>query len=98
MKGRAVSLMYGLNIVMQAIFTLLMSVGVFVGIAYLLSAKAGVGEWVYIPAVIVGLAIGVVSMMKFIYCAMLGLERLERQRDSNNEKNEREGGDVIGED
>lgn len=88
MKGRTVSFIYAINIVLQSIFTLLLSVGFFVGIAYLLVARAGVGGWVYIPAVILGLGLGMFSMMKFVYRAMLGLERLEMQRERERQKEE----------
>lgn len=86
--------MYALNIAMQSIFTLLISAGVFVGIAYLLASRAGVGDWVYIPAVIIGLGIGVLSMVKFVYSAMLGLERLEQQREKEGNKTAKGGGDT----
>lgn len=91
MRGRTVSLMYALNIVLQSIFTLLLSTGFFVGIAYLLVERAGVGGWLYIPAVILGLGTGIFSMMTFVYRAMIGLERLERQRER--EENKKEGAD-----
>ena len=93
MRGRTVSLMYALNIVLQSIFTLLFSTGFFVGIAYLLVARAGVGGWVYIPAVILGLGFGIFSMMTFVYRAMIGLERLEiqREREENKERGDADG-------
>lgn len=92
MKGHTVSFIYALNIVLQSIFTLLLSAGFFVGIAYLLVARAGVGGWVYIPAVILGLGLGIFSMMTFVYRAMIGLERLEMQRERESKK-EKEGKD-----
>ena len=88
MKGRTVSFIYALNIVLQSIFTLLLCVGFFVGIAYLLVSRAVVGPWAYIPAVILGLGAGIFSMMTFVYRALIGLERLEMQRDREKEKKE----------
>lgn len=86
MKGQAVSFIYVLNIVLQSLFSLLFSTAAFVGIAYLLGSGLGVGEWVYIPMILVGLFVGIFSMLKFIMSAMAGLERLEQQREDRNNK------------
>ncbi len=80
MRGQAVSFLYVLNIVMQAFFSLLFTVAVLTGVGYLLVTFAGVGEWVYIPLILVGVAWGVISMVRFILVAMAGLDRLEKER------------------
>ena len=84
MRNQAVSFMYALNIVLQSLFSLLFSVAIFVGGAYLLTEYAGLGSWVYIPAVLLGLGLGSVSMVRFILAAMAGLERLEKQKEKDN--------------
>lgn len=81
MRGQAVSFMYVLNIVLQSLFSLLFGTAVCVGIGYLLTTQLGVGRWVYIPLILVGLGLGVVSMVRFILSAMAGLERLEKERE-----------------
>ena len=81
MKGQAISFMYVLNIVMQSLFSLVFNVALFFGIGFLLTEVFSVERWVYVPLLIVGFFIGIVSMIKFILVAMAGLERLERQRD-----------------
>ena len=85
MKGQAISFIYSLSIIMQALFTLLFSTAAFVGIGYLLTL-AGVGTWVYIPAILLGLGLGIWSMVKFILVAMTGLGRLERANEKRNRK------------
>ncbi len=85
MKGQAISFIYSLSIIMQALFTLLFSAAAFVGVGYLLTL-AGVGTWVYIPAILLGLGLGMWSMVKFILVAMAGLGRLERANEKRNRR------------
>jgi uncharacterized membrane protein YcjF (UPF0283 family) len=80
MKGHAVSFIYILNIIAQALFSLLFSVAVFFGIGYLAVNSWGAPSWVYVPLILVGVGVGFVSMVKFILSAMAGLDRLEAQR------------------
>ena len=80
MKGQAVSFVYALNIILQSLFSLLFTAAISYGIGYLLVSYAGVGKWVYIPLLLGGLGVGIVSMVRFILSAMAGLERLEDQR------------------
>ena len=86
MRTQAVSFMYALNIVLQSLFSLLFSTAIFVGIAYLSVTYLGIGEWIYIPAVLVGLVLGVISMVRFIISAMAGLERLEKQKKKSTDR------------
>ena len=86
MRNQAVSFMYALNIVLQSLFSLLFSTAIFVGIAYLSVTYLGIGEWIYIPAVLVGLVLGVISMVRFIISAMAGLERLEKQKKKSTDR------------
>ena len=80
MKGRYFSFLYVLNIAMQALFTLLFDAALFFGVGYLLTTYVGAPSWIYIPLILVGLAVGVISMVRFILSAMAGLERLDRSK------------------
>ncbi len=80
MKGHAISFIYVLNIVAQALFSLLFSVAVFFGIGYLAVNTWGAPSWVYVPLILIGVGTGILSMVKFILAAMAGLDRLEEQR------------------
>ena len=80
MKGNAISFIYVLNIVAQALFSLVFSVAVFFGIGDLAVTYLGAPSWVYIPLILVGVGVGFVSMVRFILSAMAGLDRLEAQR------------------
>ena len=80
MKGQAISFIYVMNIIAQSIFSLLFNVAVYFGIGYLLNSVFGVDAWVYIPLILVGFILGIISMIRFIISAMAGVERLENER------------------
>lgn len=80
MLRRGFSALYIINLITTSIFTLLFDVGIFVLIAWLLTSKLSVGLWVYIPAVLLGLGIGILSMIKFILTSMRALERLDEEQ------------------
>ena len=80
MKGQAISFIYVMNVIMQSIFSLLFNVAVYFGIGYLLTSVFGADTWVYIPLILVGFIIGIISMIRFIISAMAGIERLENER------------------
>ncbi|MBQ7363321.1 MAG: hypothetical protein IJW48_02605 [Clostridia bacterium] len=83
---RGYSTVYIINILTTSIFTLLFDVGFFVLLAWLLTSKLGAPEWLYVPAVLLGLVIGITSMLKFILASMKTLERLDGEREDKEEK------------
>ena len=85
MLRRGFSALYIINLITTSIFTLLFDVGIFVLIAWLLTSKLSVGLWVYIPAVLLGLGIGILSMLKFILTSMRALERLDEEQTEKEE-------------
>lgn len=80
MYKRLVSVMYALNILFQALFTLVMPAALGFGIAWALVSYLGAPEWVYAPLLVVGVLWGFYNMIKFTLSAMAGLERLESSR------------------
>ena len=80
MYGKLVSVMYALNIIFDAFLTMLIPPGLCFGIAWLLVSFVGAPTWIYAPFLIVGVILGLISMVKFILTAMAGYERLEQQR------------------
>ena len=81
--------MYVLNIVFQAIFTLLMPIGLGLLCAWLLAEHAGVGGWIWAVLVTIGAILGLISMIRFVLVASAGYERLEKEQNSSkkSEKN-----------
>jgi FtsZ-binding cell division protein ZapB len=53
--------------------------GLFFLCSWLLVRYASAPNWIYAPLIIVGVLIGLISMVKFIISAMSALERLEEQ-------------------
>lgn len=86
MRGQAVSFLYVLNIIMQALFSLVFTVAIFFGIAYLLVELAGLPSFLYAILILVGVVSGIYSMVKFILSSMAAVDRLERERNSKDKK------------
>ena len=79
MNNRLFTFLYGINIVSQAIFSLLMPTALTFGIAWLLVNRASAPSWIYAIFITVGVIAGLVSMVKFVISATANLENLEKQ-------------------
>ncbi len=90
MYKKLVSALYVLNIVSQAIFTLLIPIGLGVLVSYLLTRFASAPSWIWAVLVVLGAMSGLYSMIKFILSAMPGLDRLEKEHNTK-EKKEKSG-------
>lgn len=84
-----VSFLYVLNIIFQAIFSLLFSIGVALLLGWASTTYWGFPDWVFVPLIIFGVIVGIISMIKFILAATRGLDNLERQHQSDREAEER---------
>lgn len=74
--------MYGLNIISQAIFSLLTPAALLFAICWLLVSKSGAPEWLYAIFITVGVLIGLISMVRFAISASENLQRLEKQKEN----------------
>lgn len=83
MQNKFFSVMYGVNIVTQAIFSLLTPAVVMFGVGWLFVNKVGAPEWLYAILIPIGILAGLVSMVKFVIAAATNLERLEKQSKTN---------------
>ena len=79
MYKKFIGAMYIMNIVFQSFFTLLTPIGIGWGIAWLLTRRELVGDWIYALLIVIGVLCGLVSMIRFVLSAMAGYERLEKQ-------------------
>ena len=86
MYSKLVGIMYALNVLVSAIFTLLTPVGILFLIAWLLNTKAGVGNYIYAVLLIVGVLVGLVSMIRFLIKASETLERIEKEHGKSEKK------------
>ena len=83
MQNRLFGVMYAINIVAQAIFSLLTPAALTFGIAWLFVKRVGAPEWLYAVLIPIGIIAGLVSMVKFLLSATAALERLEKQTKNN---------------
>ena len=71
---------YVINIVFQAILSLLSPVAVMFLLAWLLVTKLAAGGWVYVVFIMLGVFAGLYSMVVFILNASRALEAIEKQK------------------
>ena len=86
------SAFYVLNIVFQSIFTLLWQIALALFVGWIFIKFVGAPVWIYVPLILLGVATGVVSMIRFILTAMRALERLEEQRRKKKKPKENQDG------
>ena len=86
MYKRFVSAMYVMNIIAQAIVTLLIPAALMFFISWLFVAKCGAPEWLYAVLITLGIISGFISMIRFVIQASEGLERMENERKSKTKK------------
>ena len=89
--------MYVFNVAIQAIISLAAPIAVGFGAAWLLVEKLTVGEWIYIPLIIIGVMSGLVSMVRFVISSMAGIERLEKEQEdaARERKRKKKEGDAY---
>ncbi len=75
--------MYAVNIIMQAVFTLVIPAGLLLAISFLFVSRLGAPMWIYAIAITLGIIIGLISMVRFVIAASESLERLEKQQNKN---------------
>ena len=99
MNNKFFGVLYVLNIVAQSIATLVTPAALLFFIGWLLVNKLSLPEWIYAIAIVLGIILGLCSMVKFILSATRNLERLESQRSSavrNTNKNKSDVGNQNG--
>ena len=79
MYKKFITPVYIINMVMQALFSLIAPIGLMLGLAYLLVTYAEWPTWVYVVFIMLGVLSGLYSMVSFILGASRALEALERQ-------------------
>lgn len=91
MYRRFINAMYVLNILFQAIFDLLVPIGLGVLGAFLLTKYTEIGGWIWAVLPVLGTFTGLYSMIKFILSAMAGLQRLENEQKQNAQTRKKDG-------
>ncbi len=80
--------LYVLNIVSQAIITLLIPPALLSLLTYLAVSRLGAPSWLYAVSIVVGFITGFISMIKFVLTSMAGLERLEKEQTQSRQEKE----------
>ena len=75
--------MYAMNIVLQAFWSLLFPIGFSVLLGWLLTEKCGMGRYLFVILILLGVFVGMISMIRFLISALSGLERLEKEQQNN---------------
>ena len=76
--------MYAMNIILQAFWSLLFPIGGGVLLGWFLTEKCGMGSYLFVILILLGVFVGMISMIRFLISALTGLERLEKeQQDSD---------------
>ncbi len=88
MNNRLFGFLYAVNIIGQAIFTLLMPAALMFGLSWLLVSRAGAPSWLYAVLIPIGVIAGLVSMVKFVIAATSNLERLEKENRKGKDNDE----------
>ena len=76
--------MYAFNIILQAFWSLLFPIGASVLLGWLLTEKCGMGSYIFVILILLGVLAGIVSMIRFLLSALAGLERLEKEQEDKN--------------
>ena len=87
MYKKLVGALYIMNIVSQAIFTLLFPILLGFGIAWLLVSYLCAPSFLYVIFIMLGVFCGLYSMVKFVMSAMSAYERLEKERTESKKTN-----------
>lgn len=88
MNNKLFGFLYAINIISQAIFTLLIPTALTFGLSWLLVSRAGAPTWIYAILIPIGVVAGLVSMVRFVITATANLERLEKQKRKGKKKDE----------
>lgn len=86
------STFYVINIVFQSIFTLLWQIATALLVGWIFVRFVGAPHWIYVPLILLGVASGLISMVRFILAAMKSLERIEEERRRKRKTEEKKNG------
>ena len=95
MYKKFITPIYTVTILFQSFFSLLTPIGLMWLFAWLLNTRAGVAPWIFAVFILIGVFIGLYSMISFIIKASRALEYLEgeakKEERSRSERNDNEG-------
>ena len=83
---KIISPFYLTNIIIQSIVSLVSPMLIMLLFAWLMVTRLGVGPWIYVVFIMLGVFSGLYSMVAFIINASRALEAIEKQNQTSNER------------
>ena len=84
-----------MNVIFQSFFNLIFPAALAFGIGYLLVWKLSFPQWIYVPLIIVGVFLGLFSMVKFLIYTLKTFEKIEDLNKKDNEISEELASSII---
>ena len=78
MYSKFVHTFYYFNIAVQSVFSLLTPIALMTLLSWFLSDRAITGKWIYAPLILLGVGVGLYSMLHFILTASAQVHALEK--------------------
>ena len=85
MKKKVYNAAYLINVIFQSFFNLMFPMALAFGVGYLVTSKLSFPQWTYAVLLVIGLAVGLFSMIKFLIYALDAFERIEAAQNSRGE-------------
>ena len=96
MYKKIVSSLYVMNILFQSLYTLALPIGFGALIAFLLTKYTSAQNWVWVVFILLGVFIGLYSMIRFIISASESFKRLEAEgKAKEKEKSQKQKKDEV---
>lgn len=92
MYSKFVHTFYYFNIAVQSVFSLLTPIGLGTLLAWFLSSRGIVGGWIYAPLILLGVAVGLYSMLHFILTASAQVRALEEAEEQKRQSERQKKG------
>lgn len=83
MYKKYMTVLYCINYVFQAIFTLLTPIGLGALASWYLTSKCAVGSWIWAVLLILGTFIGLYTMVQYL----IKISEIEKRREKDQDKN-----------
>ncbi len=87
MHKKIFSFVYAINYITQAAITMIIPAGLIIGGGWLLHNRCGIGKWVMVLAIVLGVLTGIYSLFHFIIATMNHIDPTEQKGAQKDERN-----------
>lgn len=85
MPKKIFRMVYALNYCVQAAFTLICPAGLLILSGWLLQSRCGLGRWVMIVAIVLGVLVGFSSMIRFLLTTSYAIDPTQKKGGDGND-------------